>query len=59
LPIPKESFFAKGKGKKRASHVSIYIDAPYKNLKKRLIEENIRVEKNDKRLINGITHWIN
>jgi group II intron reverse transcriptase/maturase len=58
-PTPKESFFAKGKVKKRASHLSIYIDAPYKNLKKRLIEENILVEKNDKWLINGITHWIN
>lgn len=56
---PKESFFAKGHVKKRASHVSIYIDAPYRKLKEQLIEENILVEKNGKWLINAVTHWLN
>ena len=32
-PTPKESFFEKGSVKKRASHVSIYIDAPYTKIK--------------------------
>jgi len=58
-PTPKESFFAKGNVKKRASHVSIYIDAPYNKLKEQLIDENILVEKNGKWLINAVTHWIN
>jgi group II intron reverse transcriptase/maturase len=58
-PTPKESFFEKGKIKKRASHVSIYIDAPYNKLKKQLVDENILVEKNGKWLINAVTHWIN
>ena len=58
-PTPKESFFEKGNVKKRASHVSIYIDAPYNKLKKQLIDENILVEKNGKWLINAVTHWIN
>lgn len=56
---PKESFFAKGNVKKRASHVSISIDAPYNKLKEQLIDENILVEKNGKWLINAVTHWIN
>lgn len=58
-PTPKESFFEKSKVKKRASHVSIYIDAPYNKLKNQLIDENILVEKNGKWLINAVTHWIN
>jgi len=58
-PTPKESFFAKGHVKKRASHVSIYIDAPYNKLKEQLIDENILVEKNGKWLINAVTHWLN
>ncbi|KAI2504791.1 hypothetical protein MHU86_9557 (mitochondrion) [Fragilaria crotonensis] len=58
-PTPKESFFAKGNVKKRVSHVSIYIDAPYRKLKEQLIEENILVEKNGKWLINAVTHWLN
>jgi len=58
-PIPKESFFAKGKVTKRVSHVGIYIDAPYEKLKQSLINENILVVKNDKWLINAVTHWIN
>jgi len=45
LPTPKEPFFAKGNVKKRASHVSIYMDAPYNKLKERLIDEKILVEK--------------
>ena len=45
LPTPKESFFAKGNVKKRAPHVSIYMDAPYNKLKERLIDEKILVEK--------------
>lgn len=56
---PKGSFFAKGHVKKRASHASIYIDAPYNTLKEQLIDENILVEKNGKWLINAVTHWIN
>jgi group II intron reverse transcriptase/maturase len=59
LPTPKESFFAKGIVKKKASHVRICIDAPYKKLKEQLISENILVEKNGKWLINAVTHWIN
>jgi len=58
-PIPKESFFEKGHVKKRASHVSIYIDAPYDKLKKQLIDENILEEKKGKWLINAVTHWLN
>jgi group II intron reverse transcriptase/maturase len=58
-PTPKESFFEKGKVKKRASHVSICIDAPYNKLKEQLIDENILVEKNGKWLINAVTHWLN
>jgi group II intron reverse transcriptase/maturase len=61
-PTPKESFFEKGKiskVKKRASHVSIYIDAPYHRIKERLIEEKILEVKNGKWLINAVTHWIN
>jgi group II intron reverse transcriptase/maturase len=61
-PTPKESMFEKGKisrVKKRASHVSIYIDAPYYLLKKRLIEEKILEEKNGKWLINAVPHWVN
>lgn len=58
-PKPKESFFAKGNVKKRASHVSTFIDAPYNKLKKQLIDEKILVEKNGKWLINAVTHWIN
>ena len=57
--IPKESFFAKGNIKKKASHLSIYINAPYNKLKKQLIDQNILVEKNGKWLINAVTHWIN
>ena len=58
-PTPKESFFAKGNVKKRASHVSIYIDAPYNKLKEQLIDERILVEKNGKWRINAVTHWVN
>jgi group II intron reverse transcriptase/maturase len=58
-PTPKESFFEKGNVKKRASHVSIYIDAPYNKLKEQLTKENILVEKNGKWLINAVAHWIN
>ena len=58
-PTPKESFFAESSVKKRASHVSIYIDAPYNKLKKQLIDKNILVEKNGKWLINAVTHWLN
>lgn len=58
-PTPKESFFEKGKVKKRASHVSIYIDAPYNKLKEQLMDEKILVKKNGKWLINAVTHWIN
>ena len=58
-PTPKESFFEKSNVKKRASHVSIYIDAPYNKLKEQLIDENILVEKNGKWLINAVTHWLN
>jgi group II intron reverse transcriptase/maturase len=58
-PTPKESFFEKGYVKKRASHVGIYIDAPYNKLKEQLIDENILVEKNGKWLINAVTHWLN
>ena len=56
---PKESLFAKGNVKKRASHVSIYIDASYNKFKEQLIDENILVEKNGKWLINAVTHRIN
>lgn len=56
---PRESFFEKGKVKKRASHVILYIDAPYNNFKKHFIEENILVEKNGKWLINAVPDWIN
>ena len=56
---PKESFFVKGNVKKRASHASISIDAPYNKLKKQLIDEKILVEKDGKWLINAVTHWIN
>lgn len=58
-PTPKGSFFEKGKVKKRSSHVSIYIDAPYKKLKEQLIKENILVMKNGKWLVSAVTHWIN
>jgi len=61
-PTPKESMFEKGKinkVKKRASHVSIYIDAPYYRIKKRLVEEKILEEKNGKWLINAVLHWVN
>ena len=61
-PTPKELFFEKGKTskvKKRASHVSIYIDAPYHRIKERMIEEKILEVKNGKWLINAVTHWIN
>jgi group II intron reverse transcriptase/maturase len=58
-PTPKESFFAKGSVKKRASHVSIYIDAPYAKIKERFIKEKFITVKNDKWLINAVTHWIN
>jgi len=58
-PTPKEWFLAKSNVKKRASHVSIYIDAPYNKLKDQLIDEMILVEKNEKWLINAVTHWIN
>lgn len=58
-PTPKEAFFAKGKVKKRASHVKIYIDAPYHKIKERLIEEKFIKIKKNKWFINSITHWIN
>lgn len=58
-PTPKESFFEKGSVKKRASHVSIYIDAPYTKIKERFIKEKFLTVKNDKWLINAVTHWIN
>jgi len=58
-PTPKESFFEKGKVKKRASHVSIYINAPYQKLKAQLISEKILVEKNGRWLVNAVTHWVN
>jgi len=61
-PTPKESRFEKGEinnVKKRASHVSIYIDAPYYRIKKRLVEEKILEEKNGKWLINAVPHWVN
>jgi len=58
-PTPKELFFAKSNVKKRASHMSIYIDAPYNKLKEQFIDENILVEKNGKWLINAVTHWLN
>jgi group II intron reverse transcriptase/maturase len=58
-PTPKESFFEKGSVKKRASHVSIYIDAPYTKIKERFIKEKFITVKNDKLLVNAVTHWIN
>lgn len=58
-PTPKESFYEKGKVKKRASHVSINIDAPYEKLKTQLIKEKILEEKNGKWFVNAVTHWIN
>lgn len=58
-PTPKESFFEKGRVKKRASHVSVYIDAPYTKIKERFIEEKFITVKNDKWLVNAVTHWIN
>jgi len=58
-PTPKESFFEKGSVKKRASHVSIYIDAPYNKIKERLITEKFLEIKKTKWLINPITHWVN
>lgn len=58
-PTPKESFFEKSHVKKRASHVSMYIDAPYDKLKEQLIDENILEEKKGKWLINAVTHWLN
>lgn len=56
---PKESFFEKGRVKKRDSHVSICIDAPYNKIKERLIKEKFLEIKKNKWLINPITHWIN
>lgn len=47
------------KQKKRSSHASIYIDAPYKKLKEQLIKENILVVKNGKWLVSAVTHWFN
>lgn len=58
-PRLKESFFEKGKVKKRASYVGIYIDAPYHNIKERLITENFLEIKKGKWFLNPITHWIN
>ena len=58
-PTPKESFFEKGSVKKRASHVSIYINAPYTKIKERFVKENFITVKNDKLLVNAVTHWIN
>lgn len=58
-PIPKKSFFEKGKVKKRASHVSIYIDAPYCRIKEQLIKGKILEVKNGKWLIHPVTHWVN
>lgn len=58
-PTPKESFFEKGRVKKRASHVSVYIDAPYTKIKERFVKENFITVKNDKWLVNAVTHWIN
>jgi 16S rRNA G966 N2-methylase RsmD len=52
-------FFEKNNVKKRASYVSIYIDAPYNKLKEQFIDKNILVEKNGKWLINAVTHWLN
>lgn len=56
LPTLKESSFAKGNVKKKASRVGIRIDAPYNKLKEQLINKNILVKKNDKWLINAVTH---
>lgn len=58
-PIPKKSFSVQGKVKRRVSYVCIYIDAPYKTLKKQLVQENILVDKNGTWLVNGITQWTN
>lgn len=58
-PTPKEFFFEKGKIKKRASHVTIYIDAPYNKIKERLITDNFLEIKKGKWFIKPITHWIN
>ena len=58
-PTPKQSFFAKEKIKKRASHVSIYILAPYEKIKQDLIEKKILEIKNNKWYFNAITKWVN
>lgn len=57
-PTPKESFYEKGmisKVKKRASHVSIYIDAPYTLIKERLIGEGLLSVVGKKWFINAVT----
>lgn len=59
-PTPKEAFFEKGKVKKRASHVSITLEAPYETLKKKLIEEGFFSQGKDGRWkIHAIKHWMN
>lgn len=47
-PTPKQSFYQKGKIKKRASHVSVYIFAPYEKIKQDLIQKKILEIKNNK-----------
>lgn len=59
LSTPKELGFSRRKIKKRASHATIRIDAPYKKLKEQLIDKKILVEKNGKWLVNAVTHWLN
>lgn len=58
-PTPKESFYEKGKVKKRASHVSIVIEAPYEKLKEKLVDRGFLTIKNGRWIINPITKWMN
>jgi retron-type reverse transcriptase len=58
-PMSKQSFFEKDRIKEKILYAGVCIDAPYKKLKKELINKNILVEKNGKWLINAVTYWIN